>query len=189
LNGKKTLVLIVLGLICTLPLVASYCACITSGGRTARSNYGQLLSPVSPYPRKSLVSVKGEPFDFSALKGRWTLVLADSGACDARCEQSLYFIRQARKAQGEHQDRIERVWLVSDASQPQAKLIDAIEGMHVVKAAGSATLAAVVRDPAHARAIYLVDPLGQVMMRYPDEPDPKKMIKDLQRLMKYSRLG
>jgi cytochrome oxidase Cu insertion factor (SCO1/SenC/PrrC family) len=185
LNGKKTL--IVLGLICTLPLVASY-SLYYFWRPDSTANYGQLLSP-QPIPKEALVSVKGEPFDFSALKGRWTLVLADSGACDARCEQSLYFIRQARKAQGEHQDRIERVWLVSDASQPQAKLIDAIEGMHVVKAAGSATLAAVVRDPAHARAIYLVDPLGQVMMRYPDEPDPKKMIKDLQRLMKYSRLG
>jgi cytochrome oxidase Cu insertion factor (SCO1/SenC/PrrC family) len=46
-----------------------------------------------------------------------------------------------------------------------------------------------MRDPTHPRAIYLVDPLGQVMMRYPDQPDPKKMIKDFQRLMKYSRLG
>ena len=80
-------------------------------------------------------------------------------------------------------------WLVSDAAIPQAKLIEAVEGMHVVKAAGSATLAAVLRDPAYPRAIYLVDPLGQVMMRYPDQPDPKKMIKDFQRLMKYSRLG
>ena len=117
------------------------------------------------------------------------LVLAEGGACDAHCEQSLYFMRQVRKAQGEDQERIQRVWLISDATQPQARLIDAIEGTYVVKAAGTVTLAAFAHDPAHPRAIHLVDPLGQIMMRYPDDPDPKKMIKDFQRLMKYSRLG
>jgi cytochrome oxidase Cu insertion factor (SCO1/SenC/PrrC family) len=185
LKGKKTLVLI--ALVCVLPLVASY-SLYYFWRPDSTVNYGQLLTPVA-LPRKHCFRCRTSLSSFQALKGRWTLVLADGGACDAQCEQSLYYIRQVRKAQGEHQDRIERVWLVSDAAQPQPKLIEAIEGMHVVKAAGSATLAAVVRDPAHARAIYLVDPLGQVMMRYPDQPDPKKMIKDFQRLMKYSRLG
>lgn len=185
MNGKK--ILIVLGLVCTLPLVASY-ALYYFWRPDSTVNYGQLLSP-QQLPRESLVTLKGAAFDFASLKGRWTLVLADGGACDAHCEQSLYYIRQVRKAQGEHQERIERVWLLSDAAQPQDKLIEAIDGMHVVKAEGSATLAVFIREPARARAIYLVDPLGQLMMRYPDEPDPKKMIKDFQRLMKYSRLG
>jgi cytochrome oxidase Cu insertion factor (SCO1/SenC/PrrC family) len=185
LKGKKTLVLI--ALVCVLPLVASY-ALYYFWRPDSTVNYGQLLTPVA-LPQESLLTLQDKPFEFSSLKGRWTLVLADGGACDAQCEQSLYYIRQVRKAQGEHQDRIERVWLVSDGGVPQPKLIEALEGMHVVKAEGSATLAAVLRDPAHPRAIYLVDPLGQLMMRYPDQPDPKKMIKDFQRLMKYSRLG
>ena len=185
MNGKKTLV--VIGLVCTLPLIASY-ALYYLWRPDSTVNYGQLLSP-QPLPKEVLTSIAGKPFDFSSLKGRWALVLAESGACDARCEQSLYFIRQVRKAQGEHQDRIERVWLLNDATAPQPRLVEAIDGMHIVRAEGSATLAALTREPAHARAIYLIDPLGQLMMRYPDEPDPKKMIKDFQRLMKYSRLG
>lgn len=185
MTGKKTLILI--ALVCVLPLVASY-TLYYFWRPDSTVNYGQLLTPV-PLPQESLLTVQEKPFELSSLKGRWTLVLAHGGACGAQCEQSLYYIRQVRKAQGEHQDRIERVWLVSDSVMPQPKLIEAIEGMHVVKAAGSATLAAVLRDPAHPSAIYLVDPLGQVMMRYPDQPDPKRMIKDFQRLMKYSRLG
>ncbi len=185
MNGKKTL--IVLGLVCVLPLVASY-ALYFLWRPDSTVNYGQLLTPQA-LPAEALESVKGEPFDFARIKGRWTLVLTDGGECNARCEKLLYYIRQVRKAQGEHQERIERVWLIDNSTAPKPQLLDAIEGTHVVKAAGSATLAALVRDPAHARAIYLVDPLGQVMMRYPDDPDPKKMIKDFQRLMKYSRLG
>ena len=185
MKGKRTLV--VLGLVCVLPLVASY-ALYYFWRPDSTVNYGQLLSPQT-LPKEVLPSLRGGQFDFSSLKGRWTLVMADSGSCDERCEQSLYFIRQVRKAQGEHQDRIERVWLVSDAVSPQPRLFEAIEGMHVVQAGGSTTLAAFAADAAHPRAIFVVDPLGQVMMRYPDEPDPKKMIKDFQRLMKYSRLG
>lgn len=185
MKGKK--VLIVLAAICVLPLLASY-AMYFLWRPDSTVNYGQLLSPRA-LPAEALTTVDGKPFDFASIKGRWTLVLADGGACDAKCEELLYYIRQVRKAQGEHQERIERVWLVTDGAQPKAELLTAIEGMHVVKAAGSATLGAFAGDATHPRAIHLVDPLGQVMMRYPDDPDPKKMIKDFQRLMKYSRLG
>lgn len=185
MKGKK--VLIVLAAVCVLPLLASYVMYFL-WRPDSTVNYGQLLSP-RPLPAEKLATVDGGAFEFSSLKGRWVLVLADGGGCDAKCEELLYFIRQVRKAQGEHQERIERVWLLADDKRPKGELLSAIEGMHVVKAAGSATLAAFVADAAHPRAIHLVDPLGQVMMRYPDAPDPKKMIKDFQRLMKYSRLG
>ncbi|WP_374340602.1 SCO family protein [Methyloversatilis sp.] len=185
MKGKK--VLVILAAVCVLPLVASY-AMYFLWRPDSTVNYGQLLSPRA-VPAEALSTVEGKPFAFAATKGRWTLVLADDGKCDARCEQLLYFIRQVRKAQGEHQERIERVWLVSSETRPRAELLNAIEGTHVVRAAGTATLAAFATGSAHQRAIHLVDPLGQVIMRYPDDPDPKKMIKDLQRLMKYSRLG
>lgn len=185
MKGRK--ILIILAAVCVLPLLASY-AMYFFWRPDSTVNYGRLLSP-RPLPSETLTTVDGKSFAFSAVKGRWTLVLADGAACDAKCEELLYFIRQVRKAQGEHQERIERVWLLTDAATPKPELLSAIEGMHVVRAAGSATLAAFATDPAHPRAIHLVDPLGQVMMRYPDDPDPKKMIKDFQRLMKYSRLG
>lgn len=185
MNGRK--ILLILAAVCVLPLLASY-AMYFLWRPDSTMNYGQLMSPQA-LPTEAMTTVDGKPFEFASLKGRWTMVLADGGNCDARCEELLYFIRQVRKAQGENQDRIERVWLVSDAAVPKAELVKAIDGMYVVRAAGTATLAAFSAEPQRPRAIYLVDPLGQIMMRYPDNPEPKKMIKDFQRLMKYSRLG
>ena len=47
-----------------------------------------------------------------------------------------------------------------------------------------------LEDPAFTRDhIYLVDPLGNLMLRFPRDPDPSRMIKDLQRLLRYSRIG
>ena len=77
-------------------------------------------------------------------------------------------------------ERIERLWLVSGPGEPRAALLAAHEGMHVARVADS---------PFSAEHIYLVDPLGNLMMRFPRDPDPSRVIKDLQRLLKYSRVG
>ena len=108
------------------------------------------------------------------------LVSADAAACDAYCEKKLYFMRQVRRAQGKNMDRIERLWLVSGPGAPRPALLAAIEG----------TRRARLEDPAFtADHIYLVDPLGNLMLRFPRDPDPSRMIKDLQRLLRYSRIG
>ncbi|WP_018413170.1 SCO family protein [Methyloversatilis thermotolerans] len=185
MKGRK--VLWGIALVCVLPVVASYVLYFL-WRPDSTTNYGQLLDP-RPLPAERLTTVDGQPFDFSSVKGRWVLVLAEGASCDAECEQALYFIRQVRKAQGEHQARIERVWLLTDAATPRRELLGAIDGTYVVRAAGSATVALFDAQRDDHSAIHLVDPLGQVMMRYPEQPDPKKMIKDFQRLMKYSRLG
>jgi hypothetical protein len=93
-------------------------------------------------------------------------------------------VRQVRRAVGKDAERIERLWLLTDAGKPRAELLAAIEGSHVVRA--DAELLKSFPGPEH---IYLVDPLGNLMMRFPADPDPSRMIKDLQRLLKYSRFG
>ena len=98
------------------------------------------------------------------------LVQIDRGACDALCEQKLYSMRQVRRAQGREMNRVERLWLVTDAVAPAPALLAAIEGTHVVR--GDAQLAAAF--PAERAAtdhIYLVDPLGNLMLRFPRDPD------------------
>jgi hypothetical protein len=142
----------------------------TGGGATG--NYGELIPP----------HVLAGPL--APLKGKWVLVTADAAACDAACERRLYVVRQSRRAQGKEQGRIERLWLLLDDGKPRAELLAAIEGTHVVRDPGLAKTL-----PGGGSGIYLVDPLGNLMMRFPAEPDPSKMIKDLQRLLKYSRIG
>jgi len=137
------------------------------GGET--SNYGTLLEPKP-------VSAPG----LAQLRGKWVLVTADAAACDAYCERKLYFMRQVRRAQNREVERVARLWLITDGGTPRPEVVAAIEGTRIEKSAPG--------DFASDH-IYLVDPLGNLMMRYPRDPDPSRMIKDLQRLLKYSRIG
>jgi hypothetical protein len=143
----------------------------------AAGNYGTLLSP-----RPAALPPS------AALKGKWVLVQFDSGACGAACENKHYFMRQVRRAQGKEMTRIERLWLVTDAVPPAPALLAAIEGT-VVAGQGAALAASFPAERAVTDHIYLVDPLGNLMMRFPRDPDPSRVIKDLKHLLKVSGFG
>ena len=113
------------------------------------------------------------------LRGRWILVSVDASACDAWCEKKLYYLRQLRRAQGKDMERVERLWLVTDQGAPRAELLRAFEGTRIAPARRLDDFPGQPVDH-----IYLVDPLGNLMMRYPRDADPSKMLKDLQRLMR-----
>lgn len=172
-SGRLKLAL--LALFFAVPVVASWVAWKFDRAPGATSNYGTLLPP-KPVPLP----------DAPALKGKWVLVTFAGGACDARCERLLYFVRQVRRAQGRESDRIARLWFVTDAVAPRPEVLAAIEGSVVAPAGGRADFPA--EDDA-ADHVYLVDPLGNLMMRFPREPDPARVIKDLQRLLRASSFG
>jgi len=157
---------------CAAPFVLAWLAYEFRWGAGQSGNYGELMAPQP---------VAGP---LAPLRGKWVFVTFDAAACDATCEKKLYVVRQVRRAQGKEMHRVERLWLVTDGGKPRPELLAAIEGSHVAPA-----------DPQTVKAffggqqIYLVDPLGNLMMRFPPEPDPAKVIKDLQRLLKYSRFG
>ena len=161
--------------VCIAPFVLGWLAYRFHWGTGAAGNYGEL---VEPRP------LSGPPLE--ALKGKWVLVTFDPAACGARCEKKLYIVRQIRRAQGKDMERIERLWLVTDGGQPRAELRAALEDAHV---AGAPPGLARSFPGDAAGDIYLVDPLGNLMMRYPADPEPARMIKDLQRLLRYSRVG
>ena len=154
-------------LVCAAPIVLGTAAYLLGWSPGALSNYGELVDPKP---------VAG----FEPLRGKWVLVTFDAGACDAYCEKKLYFMRQVRRAQGKDMDRVERLWVLTDGGKPRAELLAAIEGTRIEKNQGK-------MFPGNpADHIYVVDPFGNVMLRFPRDPDPSKMIKDLQRLLKYS---
>jgi len=157
-------------LVCAAPLVLGTAAYVFRWVPGKTSNYGELLTP--PRPVAGL-----EP-----LRGKWALVMFDAGACDALCEKKLYYLRQVRRAQGKDMDRIERLWVITDGAKPRAEILPGIEGMLIYY---RPDVAAAFIGPV-ADHIYLVDPLGNLMMRFPHDPDPSGMIKDLQRLLKYT---
>jgi hypothetical protein len=155
--------------VCAAPVVLGTAAYLLRWTPGTASNYGELITP--------------RPAPLGELRGKWVLVTFDAAACDAYCEKKLYFMRQVRRAQGKEMDRVERLWVLTDAGKPRAEVVTAIEGTRI---AGFSPQGFPGNPADH---IYLVDPLGNLMMRFPRDPDPSKMIKDLQRLLKYSRIG
>ena len=160
-----------------LPMGASWVIWHFELAPGAAGNYGTLLSP-RPAALPSL----------AGLKGKWVLVQFDAGACAAACERKHYFMRQVRRAQGKEMERVGRLWVIVDAAQPSPALLAAIEGT-VVAGEGAAPAASFPAERAVTEHIYLVDPLGNLMMRFPPDPDPARVIKDLKHLLKFSGFG
>ena len=173
---RGRLQLLLLALFFILPAAASFLIWRLDLAPGSTGNYGALLSPRP---------VAAAPF--AALKGRWILVQLDGGECRAACERKLYLMRQVRRAQGREMQRIERLWLVTDSVSPRAELLTAIEG--TVLAPAGALAKAFPAERSSVDHVYLVDPLGNLMMRFPQDPDPMRVIKDLQRLLRASQFG
>ena len=168
-RSRRTLVLI--AIVAVAPVLASYAAYYLFP-RDKQVNYGELL-PTRPPPDGGALA---------EFKGRWVLAVAAPSACDEKCAAALYATRQARTIQNREMERVARVWLVTDDAPPAAALL----GEHPDLAVRRGTLAA---WPAGGDRIYLVDPLGNLVLAWPRDADIKKMAQDIGRLLRASRIG
>ncbi len=186
---RARLKLALIGLFFALPFALAWIAYWLHWTPGHTGNYGALLQPPRQLPGGGLTALDGKPFSLSSLRGKWVMLQFDAAACDAYCERKLYFMRQLRVAQGKDRDRVERVWILTDGGTPRRALMTAIDGTYVVRAADGTVAAAFAPAGRAQDHIYLIDPLGNLMMRFPRDPDPSKMLKDLQRLLKISQIG
>ena len=172
---------------CIAPVAASYYAFYFSAP-AARVTYGELVE-TRPLPVEPLRTTDGADFTIERLRGNWVLLMADTGACDTRCRDKLFMLRQLRLAQGKEMTRIERAWVITDAATPAAGSVAPFEGTWLVRGAGSALIKALPANISPTDHLYLVDPLGNLVLRYPLDADPSRIIKDLTRLLKTSGIG
>jgi hypothetical protein len=168
------------------PIIASYTLFFWNV-RPDTDNYGDLLE-VKTLTGSALNQTDQTIFRIRQLRGKWALVSVDSGKCDEQCRQKLYYMRQVRLIQNAERERIERVWLIDDGELPAPELVKEFEGMWFINAKDSDLLPAIPGKVSQRDHIYLVDPIGNLMMRFPKDPDPKKMSKDIKRLLKVSQL-
>ena len=185
---RGRLQLVVLIAVFVLPLVGSGLAYFFGWSTGQTSNYGALIEP-RPVPPIALRAPDGRRAGLGALRGKWILLQFAAPACDARCERNLYTMRQARKALGLDESRVERVWILLGEGQPAPRLLEAISGTWVLRSDDPAFLAAFPAEHDLGDHIFLIDPRGNLMLRFPRDADPSGVIKDLRRLLKYSAIG
>jgi hypothetical protein len=188
-SGRLVMLLVLLA--CAAPVIASYIAYFVIRPE-ARTNYGTLVQPSRAVPAAlPLVDLAGQPVTADSLRGQWLLVVVGPGACGPDCERQLLFQRQLRETLGRERDRIDKVWLVTDDA-PLAPALRAAVTAGVPVTVLRAPREAVARwlEPEPGRGLdehlYLVDPMGEWMMRWPARPDPPKVKRDLERLLRAS---
>lgn len=151
----------------------------------AFTNYGELISPV-PLSGVTVAAREGKPLHIDELRGKWVLLMTDSGHCDDYCQSKLYVMRQIRLTQGRDQERIERLWLIADGVRPAPSIDAEYQGTRAVLCADGAFVARLPAPQSSRDHIYVIDPFGNLMMRFPQQVDPQRMKKDISKLMKAS---
>ena len=188
-SGRWKLFLVIA--ICASPMLASYFTYYVIKPQS-RTNYGALLDPkLYPMPVLELRTLDGKPGGLDAYKGKWIMLQVNDADCQASCQKKLYDMRQLRLTQGKEMDRIERVWLITDEQPLDTLTMREYDGTRLLRAQPEALKAWLPADQGTVLAdhIYMIDPLGNLMMRFPKDADPNKIKKDLGRLLKASSIG
>jgi hypothetical protein len=182
-DARTRRMIVLIAAIAVAPVVLAYVA-YYHWPRMAHTNYGELL-PAQTLPRIIGTTRAGATFDSAGLHGKWVVLFASPGECDPVCRQALYASRQARTIQNAERDRVQRVWLLTDAAMPAPSLLAEHPDLAVARVVPTA-LAALPRG---IHVMYLVDPLGNLVLAWPANPDIKAMSKDLSRLLHASQIG
>lgn len=187
-RGRLKMLLVLL--VCAAPVLASYFMYFVVRP-DARTNYGTLILPTRSMPALPLQALDGTPVTAASLNGQWLLVVVGPADCAEACQKRLFTQRQLREMLGRESDRIDKLWLVTDGGEIAPALLSALA------ANPAATVLRVPKDalalwlePAAGTALdnplYLVDPMGEWMMRFPADAEPARIKRDLDKLLRAS---
>ena len=167
-------------------------------------NYGELIQPPIAFDTFALEEISRPTVEsalidtnssidpvttLASLKGRWILAyIAQGASCTEECRETLYLTRQVRLMTGKNRFRVERLWITfgGNSSIPASDRGE-FDGLWTFKTDVNQT--PFNAEPNSFVGVWIVDPMGRLIMRYPFGADPKKVYKDLSRLLKASRIG
>ena len=187
-SGRMQALLVLLA--CAAPVLASYFTYYVIRPE-GRSNYSALIEPAREVPAElPLRTLDDRAVASASLRGQWLLAVVGQAGCDAACEARLFTQRQLREMLGRERDRLDKVWFVTDDAPVRPELRAALDegGVQVLRVPGPALAAWL--EPAAGQALeahlYIVDPMGKWMMRPPVDPQPARLKRDLDRLLRAS---
>lgn len=195
IQRRSRMQLILIALLFAAPVVTAWVTWkfAVSGGVNATTNAGQLISPARPLQATGLLGADEQPLGDRLLNGRWSYVLLSGGGCDAQCADALYLTRQVRTSVNKDMQRVQRLLVLRQLPAD----LDAMRAMHpdlkvaVVDTQAWQAFAGQFGSDAAAEhgVFFMVDPLGNLMMRYDGQVEPKGVLKDLRKLLKVSQVG
>lgn len=170
---------------CAAPVIASYFTYYVVRPNT-QQNYGTLITPARALPDQLAVASDGKSVNLRKLKGQWLIVSVSGGACNTVCEANLYAQRQLRESLGREKDRADWVWLVNDDVAVRPVLLPALQTATVLRVPDAQIKQWLSAAPSQQTAdhLYLVDPQGNWMLRWPAELDAAKAKRDMERLLR-----
>lgn len=188
-RGRMTLAFIALAFIVPVLIAAWMQRAALQEGVWDSTNHGTLIQPPLALRDFLLPTYEGPVFTLGNLKEKWTMlyVAPSPVECDAACKQTVYHMRQIRLALGREMPRVQRVLLVAPESVWLEEIAEEYEGMHIVFDIGGTNSLWQQLEP--LPGIYLIDPLGNVMMAFAPETDPRDIFKDIKKLLRISKVG
>nr|WP_217431322.1 redoxin domain-containing protein [Duganella vulcania] len=186
--------------VCAAPLVGSYLTYYVIKPKGGVTNYGALIDPRDhPIPAMASTTLDGKPATLENYKGKWIMLKVGPSDCRQECQDQLFAMRQLRTMQGKEMERIERVWMITDDQPLDTLLMRVNDGTRMLRAPAAVVdqwlpLEQGAGDRA-ADHVYLIDPQGHLMMRFPkgavssDTEKVKKVHKDISKLLKASAIG
>lgn len=155
------------------------------------SSKGELILPARPLQITGLHALDGAKAGGDVFANKWTLIYIGDGACDADCKQSLTFARQSRLALNNEMTRVQRVFLATAHCCDREYLGREHPGLIVLDASSPEAQVLLNQFPDdHTHSLYVVDPLGNLMMRHEaSKATSKDLLTDLKKLLKLSHIG
>ena len=187
--------------VCAAPLIASYFMYYVVKPKGGVTNYGTLIDPrLYPIPTMASTTLDGTPATLDDYKGKWIMLKVGPSECLQECQDQLFAMRQLRTMQGKAMERVERVWMITDSEPLDTVLMRVNDGTRMLRAPAAVVEQWLPLDktaPADKVSdhVYLIDPLGNLMMRFPkgavssDTEKVRKVHKDLAKLLKASAIG
>ena len=184
--------------VCAAPLLASYFMYYVVKPKGGETNYGTLLDARQyPIPLMASKQLDGSPATLADYRGKWVMLKVGPSDCQQDCQDQLFAMRQLRTMQGKAMDRVERVWLITDEQPLETMIMRVNDGTHMLRAPAAEVekWLPVEQGERAADYVYLIDPLGNLMMRFPkgavssDTAKASKVHKDIAKLLKASAIG
>jgi hypothetical protein len=191
-RGRRTL--IGLAALFFVPLAIAFALYYAGGWRPAgQTNHGELITPPIPLESVAFTLPDGTTSArVDLMRDKWTLVYVGNGTCVAEeCQHALWVMRQTRQLLAQDMDRVARLFIAKQDCCNMALFDKEHAGMEVVQVDDPTARDAVQRfpDQDQLRMLYVVDPLGNLMMRFDTREDPKGLLRDLEKLLKLSHIG